>query len=64
MKEKSRWVKRLVVISIVLGFIATEVGLAQDKPANYPNKAITLMVGFSPGGSSDVGARVIAEALQ
>ncbi len=64
MKEKPRWVKRLVVISIVLGFIATEVGLAQDKPANYPNKAITLMVGFSPGGSSDVGARVIAEALK
>jgi len=64
MKEKPRWVKRLTVFSLALGLIAAQSGWAQEKPANYPGKAITLMVGFSPGGSSDVGARVIGEALK
>jgi tripartite-type tricarboxylate transporter receptor subunit TctC len=39
-------------------------GWAAEKPKDYPNKQITLMVGFSPGGSSDLGARIIGEALK
>jgi tripartite-type tricarboxylate transporter receptor subunit TctC len=64
MKRKSGWVREFVVICLVFGFVGFQLAWAQDKPANYPNKVITLMVGFSPGGSSDVGARVIAEALK
>ena len=56
--------KRLVVVSLVLVLPVIPSSWAQEKPANYPGKAITLMVGFSPGGSSDVGARVIGEALK
>jgi tripartite-type tricarboxylate transporter receptor subunit TctC len=37
---------------------------AADKPKDYPNKPITLSIGFSPGGSSDIGCRVLAEALK
>lgn len=37
---------------------------ADDKPKDYPNRAISLMVGFGAGGSSDVGARLIGEALK
>jgi len=32
--------------------------------ANYPNKPIELIVGFSPGGSSDVLARALAKSLE
>ena len=37
---------------------------AADKPKDYPNKPVTIAVGFGAGGSSDVGARVLAEALK
>jgi len=31
--------------------------------AQYPDRPITIMVGFAPGGASDVAARIIAERL-
>lgn len=31
--------------------------------ADYPNKPITLIVGYPPGGSTDLTARIIGEAL-
>jgi tripartite-type tricarboxylate transporter receptor subunit TctC len=37
---------------------------AADKPKDYPNRPITLQVGFGAGGSSDVGARILADALK
>jgi tripartite-type tricarboxylate transporter receptor subunit TctC len=37
---------------------------AADKPKDFPNRPITIMVGFGAGGSSDVGVRILAEALK
>lgn len=34
------------------------------KGGEWPNKAITLLCGYSAGGSSDLGARYVAEALK
>jgi tripartite-type tricarboxylate transporter receptor subunit TctC len=31
--------------------------------AAYPDRAITIMVGFAPGGTSDVAARIVAERM-
>ncbi len=31
--------------------------------AGYPDRAITIMVGFAPGGTSDVAARILAERM-
>ena len=37
---------------------------AQAQPADYPNKAIRLIVPYPPGGGTDVAARFVAEKLQ
>ena len=45
--------------AIAIGVIATPVA-AQD----YPNKPIKMLVGYAPGGGSDIIARLIAQNLQ
>jgi len=46
-----------------LGLCLTQ-ALAADKPKDYPSKPVTIQVGFGAGGSTDVGARILAEALK
>jgi tripartite-type tricarboxylate transporter receptor subunit TctC len=48
---------------LMFGLFLTQ-AQAADKPKNYPNKPVTIQVGFGAGGSSDVGVRVIADALK
>lgn len=50
-----------VVIAVCLLVAAASVG-AQSFPAK--NKAITIVVGFSAGGSSDAGARILAGGME
>jgi len=38
-------------------------GCAQAQPSDYPNRKITFVVGFAPGGGIDTFARVIAQEL-
>jgi len=64
MKERFRWAKVPALVFLVLGWVLSQAAWAQEKPRDYPNKPITLMVGFSAGGSSDLGARIIGEALK
>jgi tripartite-type tricarboxylate transporter receptor subunit TctC len=51
-------------MTFLLVFCLTFPAGAVEKPKDYPDRPVTIMVGFSPGGSSDVGARVVAEALK
>jgi tripartite-type tricarboxylate transporter receptor subunit TctC len=46
------------VISLIFAFMTAIVGSAYA--ADYPTKPITLMVPYPAGGSSDVGARIVA----
>lgn len=55
----------IFVLSVLLvaGLCASGTGAA-EKPKDFPNRPVTIMVGFGAGGSSDVGARILAEALK
>ncbi len=61
MKRAVQCLSVCMVLSLAL-FLA-KAGAA-DKPKDYPNKPITIQVGFGAGGSSDVGVRLLAESLK
>jgi len=52
--------KRVCCALSAVALIASQGALAQD----YPNKPIKMIVGFSPGGFTDVLGRLIAHKLQ
>ena len=54
--------RRSLALAFALGAILTAVAPAQAQTA-WPAKAIKIMVGYAPGGSTDVTARIIAQAL-
>lgn len=52
------------VLKLVMAFAMAAVVLpATAQVASYPNKPVTIVVGFSAGGSSDALARIVAEKL-
>jgi tripartite-type tricarboxylate transporter receptor subunit TctC len=48
--------------TILLLFVFVAAGAsASEKP--YPNKPINMIIGFSPGGATDLGSKIIAEKM-
>ena len=52
-------IARLLVLSLCIALIGTGSAFALD----YPNKSIKFVVGYPPGGTTDVLARIIAQWL-
>jgi tripartite-type tricarboxylate transporter receptor subunit TctC len=48
---------------IALSAIAITSAAAQENPSKYPTRAIHIIVGFTPGGSNDIIARVVGQKL-
>ena len=70
MKSNARKILCVVLVSLLVAVALAGCGSqapAAKKPAaesNFPNKPITLIVPYSAGGSSDVGARLAAKRLE
>jgi tripartite-type tricarboxylate transporter receptor subunit TctC len=52
---------RKVLVAI---FLSTLAGIAGAQAQSYPSRAITIIVPFPPGGSTDVVARIMAERMR
>ena len=52
---------RNVIVAIVLSILA---GIAGAQAQGYPTRAVTIIVPFPPGGSTDVVARIMAERMR
>ncbi len=59
MRQNSRFLLPCLMLGLALWAAIT-----QPARADYPERPITLIVPFAPGGSTDVIARIVAEALR
>jgi tripartite-type tricarboxylate transporter receptor subunit TctC len=54
-----RWVRVATIVATLVAVMASTITAAQS----YPTKSIRILVGFVPGGSTDLAARFIAQKL-
>ena len=52
-----------IFVTTLLGLAASSAILPAWAQAPYPNRTVTMIVPFPPGGGTDVGARLIAQRL-
>jgi tripartite-type tricarboxylate transporter receptor subunit TctC len=58
-RYKNRWLLVFAAVGIAGAALFAQAAVA----AGFPERTITLVVGFSPGGSNDITARVISQPL-
>lgn len=61
MSKKRRWLDWVIVGGL---FLLGPIANADTAQAAYPDRPITLLVGFAPGGSMDLSARALAAAVK
>lgn len=60
--RKAKSLVSIILVSIL--FVLTLSARVQPAAAEYPERSITLVVPFPPGGVTDLGARVFADAVE
>src|SRR5438132_10830357 len=63
MTANGHWVWRWAAIGLAASMALGAPATAQDHAKDYPNRTVTLVVPYPPGGGVDVLARVVAEKL-
>ncbi|MFZ0421469.1 MAG: tripartite tricarboxylate transporter substrate binding protein [Xanthobacteraceae bacterium] len=51
------------ILAVGIGFVALFGAMAVAASADYPERPITIVVGFPPGGASDIMARILTAKL-
>ena len=62
--EKSIRLWAMAFVCFIFGITITESTWAVEKPKDYPNRPITIFIGFSAGGATDTGVRILIEPLK
>ena len=53
-----------VVLAFLLSLVAVFVWVTAASAQDYPNRPVTMIVAFPPGGADDATARILQEPFQ
>jgi tripartite-type tricarboxylate transporter receptor subunit TctC len=64
MTQFARWTRRTALLLSFAAVVAAQAKIQQAKAADYPARNVMLVVAFTPGGPSDVLARIVGKKME